>query len=56
MFEDSKDDCLRRRVNQGEDPGCYDHDLGSLLLLNCVDGGQRSGNTDVSAGNERNAS
>ena len=52
MFENSKDDGLRRRVNQGEDPGRYHHDLGSLLLSHCVDGGQRSGDADVSAGSK----
>lgn len=54
MFENPEDDCLRTGVNQSQYPGGNHHDLGSLLLLNRVDGGQRAGNTDVSEKVSRN--
>ena len=49
MFENSEDDSLWACEDDSEDPGQNHHDLGPLLLMNCVDRGQGTGDADISA-------
>ena len=49
MFEDSEDDSLWACADESEDPGHYHHDPGSLLLMDSVDRGERSGYADIAA-------
>ena len=48
MLENPEDDGLGAGGNDGEQPGNYHHQSGSLLLSDCVDGGKRTRYANVS--------